>query len=116
MAEEDEKKDNASAIGKSFLNFIDKSVEASRTGLRAAGNAIGDFGDKSVLRIELTQLNAKMNKLYAELGKVTYERLSAGDESQVSMSDEKVKSIVDEMKKVSENIHFHEMALKIDKK
>ena len=48
-------------FGSSVLDFIDKVAESGKKGFRAAGDAISDFGDKSVIRIELGQLKSSTN-------------------------------------------------------
>ena len=53
--------------------FFDKSVEASKNAFEKAGDAVQDFGDKSVTRIEIKKLEAKLEKQYAAIGKLVYE-------------------------------------------
>lgn len=78
-----EEKGNSSFKNK-FLKFLDSGVEASKKGINNAGKAISDFSDKSVVRIEITQLNSKLEKLYKELGKLTADCLASDDQQAVS--------------------------------
>ena len=94
VAEQTAQETNTSS-GKSFfsglkekiMRAIDSGVEASKKGLATAGSAISDFGDKSVIRIELSQLNAKLDEVYQEIGKFCFDKI-AGGEASVSASDE----------------------------
>ena len=47
-------------------DFFDKSVEASKSAFEKAGDAVQDFGDKSVAKIEIKKLEAKLEKQMAE--------------------------------------------------
>ena len=52
-AQGESKKSTAEEIGKTILEYIDKGVEAGKKGLKTAGVAISDLGDKSVKGIGL---------------------------------------------------------------
>ena len=80
-------------------------------GLKSAGNAISDFGDKSVLRIELQQLKGKKNTALGELGKIAYKTF-LGEEKSLSAENEEIKKIMSELKDLDSNIKKHEDALK----
>lgn len=102
-------KTTAEEIGKTILEYIDKGVEAGKKGLKTAGVAISDFGDKSVKSIELQQLKMKKNKALAQLGKYVWETLKAGGENAVlNSSDEKIKYYMEGLAKLQENIEKHE--------
>lgn len=57
-----------------FLSFLDRGVESSKNAFHKAGSKINDFSDKSVLRIDIARLNSKLEKLYEELGKLSFEK------------------------------------------
>ena len=90
---------------KKFFGFLD-----------SAGNAISDFGDKSVVRIEITQLNSKLDKAYKELGRTVYEALSQGEGTSVSSGDENIASKLTGIKELLEGIEKREKALSEEKK
>lgn len=102
-------KDTAASMGRTILSYIDRGVEASKKGFKSAGNAISDFGDKSVLRIELSQLKAKKAKALNELGVYTYTAIV--EQNEINVHDETFVHIIDSLKKVSEDIEKHETAL-----
>ena len=48
--------------------YLDKGVEVSKEALSKAGDAVQDFSDKSVTKIESHQLVSRQNKEYRSLG------------------------------------------------
>jgi vacuolar-type H+-ATPase subunit I/STV1 len=60
-----------------FFKFLDKSVESSKKVFHKAGEKISDFSDKSVMKIELTRMTGKLEKLYASLGEFVFEKRSS---------------------------------------
>lgn len=99
------------------LDFIDKVAESSKKGFMAAGEAISDFGDKSVVRIEIGQLKSKLSKAYADLGKNVYEKFEMQKLTQISTSDDlDVASLVDSIRKIEAEIKKREDNLENIKK
>ena len=83
----------------------------------AAGEAISDFGDKSVVRIEIGQLKSKLSKAYADLGKNVYEKFEMQKLTQISTSDDlDVASLVDSIRKIEAEIKKREDNLENSKK
>ena len=112
-----EKKENDGTFGKTVLEYIDRGVEASKRGIKSAGSAISDFGDKSVRRIELSQLKSKLAKAYAKLGAHAYEKLAVEKAESISPSqDEELASSIEEIKKIQKDIKKHESELKKSEK
>ena len=74
-----------------FINrmkdYLDKGVEVSRDAISKAGEKVADFGGKSVVRIEISQLESKAQKELLTLGTLIYEKLSIKGESSVDKSD-----------------------------
>lgn len=103
---DEEKKSN---FGKSFLDFIDKGVEAGKRGFVSASTAVADFGDKSVQRIELSQFKSKKNKLLSDLGEIIYK--THGESNTQNLSDSALK-IISEIKEIEIKIKDHEDSLK----
>mgnify|MGYP006916094286 CR=1 FL=1 len=110
----EEKKQND--VGKIILDYIDKGVEVSQKGFRTASKAISDFGDKSVLTLELTQLKKNQKKEFTALGMAVYEKLSASKSATVSSDDEGIGEVVKSIDKIAKDIKKHENALKGGKK
>ena len=98
-------------LGKKIMSVFDKGVAASKKGLQSAGTAVSDFGEKSVLRIEKTQLQSKADKAYAELGRLVFEKLTSSRAASVSASDEGVKDIVSVIKALNSDIEQHSDAI-----
>ena len=48
--------------------YLEKGVEASKSALTKAGNAVTKFGDESVLKIEKLQFENQLKKQTLELG------------------------------------------------
>lgn len=104
-------------FGSSVLDFIDKVAESGKKGFRAAGDAISDFGDKSVIRIELGQLKSKLGKTYSDLGKNIYEKIDGQKLEQISLTDDLALSeLVDSIRKIKADIKKHEDTLESIKK
>ena len=74
-----------------FINrmkdYLDKGVEVSKDAISKAGEKVADFGGKSVVRIEISQLESKAQKELLTLGTLIYEKLSIKGESSVDKSD-----------------------------
>jgi len=107
---------NKESFGKKILECLDKGVVVSKKGLKNAGNAIGEFGDKSVLKIELSQLNTKLDKLYLELGKAVDNQFITDSACSVTKDSECIKNIVEKIEKIKINIEKHENDIKNEKK
>lgn len=70
-------KDKSMSFKEKFFKFLDKSVESSKKAFHKAGEKISDFSDKSVMKIELTRMTGKLEKLYASLGEFVFEKRSS---------------------------------------
>ncbi|MGP1588220.1 MAG: hypothetical protein ACTTHG_07770 [Treponemataceae bacterium] len=53
-------------------DFLNKGVEASKSALNKVGDAVQDFGDKSVIKIEIKKLESRLEKQYQEIGKFVF--------------------------------------------
>jgi len=93
MADKKNKNENWEKI----LSFLEKGFAASKKGLKSAGNAISNFGDKSVLRIENTQIKSKIEKRFLKLGEYVYTGLSSKKNASVTLKDQAVKELVSEI-------------------
>ena len=105
----DGKKDNGDSFAKKFFSFLDKSVEAGKKGLVTAGNAISEFGDKSVTRIEISQMKSKRAKVLLELGRYVFETVEKG--GSVSETDEEILKFIGRVKKFDEDIAQREASV-----
>ncbi|MBR5932938.1 MAG: hypothetical protein IK002_03015 [Treponema sp.] len=98
---------------KTFMNKVkkvfDRGIVASKKALGVAGDAVQDFSDKSVLRIEKMQLETKLKKQYEMLGEYAFSVLTK--KSSVSITDTKVSSALKEIKRINSEIKIRENAL-----
>jgi len=73
-------------------DYLDKGVEVSKDAISKAGEKVADFGEKSVVRIEISQLESKAQKELLALGTLIYEKLSVKGEASVEKSDSEITS------------------------
>ena len=85
-------------------DFMDKGVEVSKTALTKASEAVQDFGDKSVIRIDIKKLESKLEKLINELGSYFYDKIASENAESVYASDEKVASIIKNINEIKSQI------------
>ncbi len=96
---------NKKEFARTLKQYIDKGVEASKKGLKTAGTAISEFGDKSVVKIDISHLKGQLEKKYQELGRAVADQLM---EDGISISkdslvvSEKLSSINELKKKIQE--------------
>ena len=117
MSEEinEEKKEETAAgkkiFAKTLKQYLDKGVEASKKGLKTAGSAISEFGDKSVNKIDIVQLKNRLEKKYQELGQAVADQLA---EEGISISKDSlvVSEKLSSINELKEKIHEKEEALK----
>lgn len=98
-------------FAKTLKQYLDKSVEVSKKGLKSAGSAISEFGDKSVNKIDIVQLKNHLVKKYQELGQVVAEQL-AEDGISISKDSIVVSEKLSSIKELKEKIHEKEEILK----
>lgn len=98
-------------FAKTLKQYLDKSVEVSKKGLKSAGSAISEFGDKSVNKIDIVQLKSRLEKKYQELGQTVAEQL-AEDGISISKDSIVVSEKLSSIKELKEKIHEKEEALK----
>lgn len=98
-------------FAKNLKQYLDKGVEVSKKGLKTAGSAISEFGDKSVNKIDIVQLKNRLVKKYQELGQAVAEQL-VEDGISVSKDSLVVSEKLSSIKELKEKIHEKEEALK----
>lgn len=98
-------------FAKTLKQYLDKGVEASKKGLKTAGSAISEFGDKSVNKIDIVQLKSRLEKKYQELGQAVAEQL-AEDGISISKDSLVVSEKLSSIKELKEKIHEKEEVLK----
>ena len=116
-AKNSEKKETVESFKQKFLSLISRTVKVSRKGLKSAGQAISDFGDKSVLKIENTQIRSRIEKKYIELGTYVYVALTSKKSVDVSLKNSDIKNLVSEIDKYFSQVSENEVSIKaVDQK
>lgn len=98
-------------FAKTLKQYLDKSVEVSKKGLKSAGSAISEFGDKSVNKIDIVQLKNRLVKKYQELGQAVVEQL-AEDGISISKDSLVVSEKLSAINELKEKINEKEASLK----
>lgn len=107
----EETKENTKAFFDKVKRTFDRGIRASKKALGVAGDAVQDFGDKSVLRIEKMQLETKQKKQFEMLGEYIYKNFSSKNSS-IKSGDEKIAVFIKEIKRLDEEIKIREEGLK----
>lgn len=98
-----------------FLNKmkgrLDKGVEVSKGAISKAGEKVADFGEKSVVRIEISQLESKEQKELLALGTLIYEKLAVKGLDSVSKSETEIASALAVIDKLRSEIELKKAAL-----
>lgn len=94
-------------------NALKKGAEASKSALDKAGKAAVKFGDESVLRIEIKQLESQIKKDTAELGAVVSKAFISDSKETVSKDDEEIRVILDRIRQAQSEISEREGELKL---
>ena len=82
-------------------NFISKSSDVTKSAFSKATNAVQKFSDKSVLKIEIKQMESKKEKLFTKIGKHLSSILSNENVDLMNLqnsNDEKISTLVEEIK------------------
>lgn len=104
------------AFVEKMKSFFDKSVDASKSAFEKAGDAVQEFGDKSVTKIEIKKLETKLEKQYEKFGKFVYEfSLSENDFAGLKDSDE-YKTQLDDIKSILDEIETKKNEINLEKK
>lgn len=104
-------KEKAKAFMANVKNLFDKGINASKKALGVAGDAVHDFSDKSVLRIERKQLESKLKKQYELLGEYACNFYEGKRTSSLSSKDSKVAEILLEVNRIKKEIVVRDEAL-----
>lgn len=95
--------------------YLDKGIEASKDAftkgmdlskkaLSKASDAVQDFGDKSVIRMERHQAEQKRNELIRELGNLAVDCFIKNQETSLNIDDEKVAVVIKEITRLNGEI------------
>lgn len=82
-------------------NFISKSSDVTKSAFSKASNAVQKFSDKSVLKIEIKQMESKKEKLFTKIGKHLSSVLANENVDLMNLqnsNDEKITTLIEEIK------------------
>lgn len=82
-------------------NFISKSSDVTKSAFSKASNAVQKFSDKSVLKIEIKQMESKKEKLFTKIGKHLSSILANENVDLLNLqnsNDEKITTLIEEIK------------------
>lgn len=82
-------------------NFISKSSDVTKSAFSKASNAVQKFSDKSVLKIEIKQMESKKEKLFTKIGKHLSSVLAHENVDLMNLqnsNDEKISTLLEEIK------------------
>ncbi|MCQ2598058.1 MAG: hypothetical protein MJ181_09445 [Treponema sp.] len=90
-------------------DLFGKSAEASKVAMNKAGNAIQEFSDKTVLKIEMNKLEFQKKEAFEELGEIVFGFIDSLPEG--IASNEKVVSLKEKISGINAEIEKKEKAL-----
>jgi hypothetical protein len=91
---------------------FDRGVEISRKALEKADNAVQQFGEQSVLRLDINSLRSKKEKQFAKLGEFVYADFTEKNMTQVNREDNDIVSAMVEVEDIEKEIEKREKKLK----
>lgn len=94
--------------------YLDKGVEVSKDALSKAGDAVQNFSEKSVTKIETHQLQSRQNKEYRALGLAVYQFFEDNPSGCLSSTDGSISGIIQEIERLAKEIKVREETLKED--
>lgn len=109
-------KDYFQGVVMAFLDkmkeYLDKGVEVSKEALSKAGDAVQDFSDKSVTKIETHQLISRQNKEYRALGQAVLKFFEENPSASLSADNSLISGIMAEIQRLEKEIVQREESLK----
>lgn len=112
MASKKTESEKTVVFKKEIKELLDSGIKASKKGLKKAGAALSEFGDVSVIKIDITKYKVKLEKKYVELGKICSEILLDKKTGSVGRKTEGVEEILAEVEKLKKKISAEEKKLK----
>ncbi len=100
-----------SEFGKKVMDYFDKGLKASYKGLKNAGVVLSEFGDKSVIKIDISKLRSKLEKLYREIGKLTTDKLLSNESDAITKDTEEISDKIAEVAEIKNKIRAKEEEL-----
>lgn len=90
-------------VEEKLRGFLSKSAEVSKNVFSKAGDAVQEFSDKSVLKIDKMKLENQKTKKMADLGDLVYTLLQ-DENTTITLNTDKVKDLISEINKIESEI------------
>ena len=85
-------------------HYLDKGVEASSEALSKAGEKVRDFSDKSVIKIEISKLEGKIQKKEQDLGAFVFDQLITQQKSRITKENTELVAILTEIESLKAEV------------
>ncbi len=92
--------------------YLDKGMEVSKEALSKAGDAVQDFSDKSVTRIEARQLASRRDKEFRSLGQAVCQLFRDDPATRLAADDSRISGILQEIQRLDKEIERREESLR----
>jgi hypothetical protein len=90
--------------------ILDTTLNVSKDALTKAGNVAKDLSEKSVIRVELMQLERKLSKIYETLGKEVAAHFASQNDT-LSSQDTKIVAFLLEITRLTHDIETRQAQL-----
>lgn len=98
-------------IMKDLKGLWDSGVAAAKKGLKKSGDAISEFGDYSVMKIDSAKYAVQLEKKYYELGKICAALFFDSEKASVTKKSEGVSEKLEEIKNLMDKVSAIEKEL-----
>ena len=99
---------------KKIKDGVEKIVKSSMDAFGKAGEAVQNFSDKSVVRIEKKQFEAKREEQYAKLGKIVADSLENNPDAAIDFSSGEIQAIRSEIVRITHEIEVRKSFLETE--
>ena len=98
-------------FGKKVKDGLEKFVKSSKDVFGKAGEAVQNFSDKSVVRIEKMQFESKREEQYAKLGKLVADSLEKNPDATPDFTGGEIPTILSEIIRMTKEIEVRKLVL-----
>ena len=98
-------------FGKKVKDGLEKFVKSSKDVFGKAGEAVQNFSDKSVVRIEKMQFESKREEQYAKLGKLVADSLEKNPDATPDFTGGEIPAILSEIIRMTKEIEVRKLVL-----
>lgn len=95
-----------------MMEVLGKGLDASKKALYKAGDAVQDFSDRNVIKLEKRQLAAKRAKVCESLGEKVAVMIIEQKKTEIPSDDSAVAGCITQIEEIDKDIAYHEYILK----